>query len=51
MTYFSGIPSNELNSQTLPDDYGTPYMTMETAHLACFRGHANLWRMMVEENK
>ena len=50
VTYFTGIPSNELNSQTLPDDYGTPYMTMETAHLACFRGHANLWRMMVEEN-
>jgi hypothetical protein len=29
--------------------YGTPQVILEPAHLACYRGHANIWRKMVED--
>jgi len=49
LTFVPGVNSKVLEKQSLPDVYGTPYVVLEPAHLACYRGHANIWRKMVEE--
>jgi hypothetical protein len=33
----------------MPDTYGTASVILEPGHLACYRGHANIWRRIVEE--
>lgn len=49
LSFVAGVDSKTLDKQALPDSYGTPYMILEPAHLACYRGHANIWRKIVEE--
>jgi Glycosyltransferase family 25 (LPS biosynthesis protein) len=48
-TYVAGVNSKALEKQSLPDTYGTPQVILEPAHLACYRGHANIWRKIVED--
>lgn len=50
LTLFPGVNSKTLDMQSLPDTYGTSYVVLEPAHLACYRGHANIWRQIVEDN-
>ena len=49
LTYVAGINSQTLEKQSLPDVYGTSEVILEPAHLACYRGHANIWRKIVED--
>lgn len=49
LEFVAGVNSKALEKQSLPDVYGTPQVILEPAHLACYRGHANIWRKMVEE--
>jgi hypothetical protein len=49
LTYVAGVNSKALEKQSLPDVYGTPQVILEPAHLACYRGHANIWRKIVED--
>jgi hypothetical protein len=49
LTYVAGVNSKALEKQSLPDTYGTPQVILEPAHLACYRGHANIWRKIVED--
>lgn len=49
LTFVPGVDSILLEKQSLPDVYGTPQVILEPGHLACFRGHANIWRTIVEE--
>jgi Glycosyltransferase family 25 (LPS biosynthesis protein) len=50
LTFFPGVNSKTLDTQSLPDSYGTDYVILEPAHLACYRGHANIWRQIVEDD-
>lgn len=47
--FVPGVNSKTLEKQALPDTYGTSEFTLEPAHLACYRGHANVWRQIVED--
>lgn len=47
--YVAGVDSETLDTQSLPDTYGTPDYILRPPHLACFRGHANIWRQIVED--
>jgi hypothetical protein len=49
LSFVPGVNSKVLEKQSLPDVYGTPQVILEPAHLACYRGHANIWRKMVED--
>ena len=49
LSFVAGVNSKVLEKQSLPDVYGTPQVILEPAHLACYRGHANIWRKMVED--
>jgi len=49
LEYVAGVNSKTLEEQSLPDVYGTPQVILEPAHLACYRGHANIWRKIVED--
>ena len=49
LNFVAGVDSKTLEKQALPDNYGTPHILLEPAHLACYRGHANIWRKIVEE--
>jgi hypothetical protein len=48
-TYVPGVNSKTLETQAMPDTYGTKSVILEPGHLACYRGHANIWRQIVEE--
>lgn len=48
LTFVPGVNSKTLEPQSLPDSYAAGVI-MEPAHLACYRGHANIWRKIVEE--
>jgi hypothetical protein len=50
LTFVAGVNSKTLEEQSLPDVYGTPYIILEPGHLACYRGHANIWRKMIEDD-
>jgi hypothetical protein len=50
LTFVPGVNSKTLDTQSLPDNYGTPVVVLEPAHLACYRGHANIWRQIVEDD-
>lgn len=49
LEYVAGVNSKTLEKQSLPDVYGTPQVILEPAHLACYRGHANIWRKIIED--
>jgi hypothetical protein len=49
LEFIAGVNSKTLDTQTLPDTYGTTEIILELAHLACYRGHANIWRQIVED--
>ena len=49
LEFVAGVNSKTLEKQSLPDVYGTPQVILEPAHLACYRGHANIWRKIVED--
>ena len=48
-TYVAGVNSKTLETQAMPDTYGTEQVILQPGHLACYRGHANIWRRIVEE--
>jgi Glycosyltransferase family 25 (LPS biosynthesis protein) len=48
-TYVGGVNSKALENQAMPDTYGTSNVILTPGHLACYRGHANIWRRIVEE--
>jgi GR25 family glycosyltransferase involved in LPS biosynthesis len=50
LTFVPGVNSKTLEMQSLPDVYGTQYIILEPGHLACYRGHANIWRKMIEDD-
>jgi Glycosyltransferase family 25 (LPS biosynthesis protein) len=49
LSFVPGVNSKTLETQSLPDSYAVPGVILEPAHLACYRGHANIWRKIVEE--
>jgi Glycosyltransferase family 25 (LPS biosynthesis protein) len=49
LEFVPGVNSQTLEKQSLPDVYGTSQVILEPGHLACFRGHANIWRKIVED--
>lgn len=49
LQFIAGVNSKTLDTQSLPDTYGTTEVILEPAHLACYRGHANVWRQIVED--
>jgi hypothetical protein len=49
LQFIAGVNSKTLDTQALPDTYGTTEIILEPAHLACYRGHANVWRQIVED--
>jgi len=49
LQFVAGVNSKTLDTQALPDTYGTSDVILEPAHLACYRGHANLWRQVIED--
>jgi len=50
LQFIAGVNSKTLDTQSLPDTYGTTEIILEPAHLACYRGHANVWRQIVEDD-
>ena len=48
-TYVPGVDSKALETQAMPDTYGTENIILKPGHLACYRGHANIWQRIVEE--
>src|SRR5438552_10145239 len=49
LSFVAGVNSENLDKQALPDIYGTSYYSLKPAHLACYRGHANIWRKIIED--
>ena len=49
LSFVAGVNSENLDKQALPDSYGTSYYSLKPAHLACYRGHANIWRKIIED--
>ena len=49
LSFVAGVNSKTLDEQSLPDIYGTEEFYMESTHLACYRGHANIWRKIIED--
>lgn len=49
LQFVAGVNSKTLDTQSLPDTYGTTEVILESAHLACYRGHASVWRQIVED--
>ena len=47
--FVAGVDSKTLDNQAMPDTYGTPYFIFRPPHLACYRGHANIWRKIIED--
>ena len=49
LQFVAGVDSKTLDTQSLPDTFGTSQVFLEPGHLACYRGHANIWRQIVED--
>jgi GR25 family glycosyltransferase involved in LPS biosynthesis len=49
LSFVHGINRKGLDKQTLPVAYGTSEIILEPGHLACYRGHANIWRKIIED--
>ena len=47
--YVAGVNSETMDDKALPDTYGTSDYVLRPPHLACYRGHANIWRKIIED--